>query len=77
MLQFGDDILAGVVLVKFSVNYLAPLFFQEMLILVRLLLVWEGPHIILAKGYLMVKNVWQRLKWLQFLSIQIQRNHKN
>ena len=27
MLQFGDDILAGFVLVKFSVNYLAPLFF--------------------------------------------------
>ena len=27
MLQLGDDILAGFVLVKFSVNYLAPLFF--------------------------------------------------
>ena len=27
MLQLGDDILTGFVLVKFSVNYLAPLFF--------------------------------------------------
>ena len=27
MLQLGDDILIGFVLVKFSVNYLAPLFF--------------------------------------------------
>ena len=27
MLQLGDDFLAGFVLVKFSVNYLAPLFF--------------------------------------------------
>ena len=27
MLQLGDDILAGFVIVKFSANYLAPLFF--------------------------------------------------